>query len=98
MQCLVRSRSCEAALRAASRPGNQTASRLHKLLPPIALRVEQRGEVAEIDSRMSGRGNRRLGVIGDAEAGALDHAEIVGAIADYQRVEIIQIEGFAQFG
>ena len=35
-------------------------------------------------------------MVGDAEAGGLDHAEIVGAVADHQRVEIVEIERLAQ--
>ena len=31
-----------------------------------------------------GGGDHRLGVVGDAEAGARDHVEIVGAVADRQ--------------
>ena len=41
----------------------------HKLVAPIALRIQQRGEIAVVDPR-GGRGrDRGLGVIGDAEAG-----------------------------
>ena len=50
-----------------------------------------------VDPRGGGGGDRGLGVVGDAEAGRLDHAEVVGAVADHQRVEIVEIEGFAQF-
>jgi hypothetical protein len=32
-------------------------------------------------------------VVGDAEAGASDHAEIVGAVAGHQRVDVVEIEG-----
>ena len=55
---------------------------LHKLIPPIALRIQQRGEVAVVDPRRGRGGDRRLGVVGDAEPGGFDHAEIVGAVAD----------------
>src|ERR1700733_7624723 len=71
---------------------------LDKLLAPIALCVEQGGEVAVVDPR-PGRGrDGGFGVVGDAETGAFDHAEIVGAVADHQRVDIVEIEGFAQLG
>src|SRR5712691_4165495 len=68
----------------------------HKLIPPIPLRVEQCGEIAVIDPRCRHCCNRGFGAVGDAEAGVLDHAEIVGAVADHQRIEIVEIEGFAQ--
>ena len=68
----------------------------HKLVPPVALRIQQRGEIAVVDPRGGRGGDRGLGVIGDAEAGCLDHAEIVGAVADHQRVDVVEIEGFAQ--
>ena len=35
---------------------------------------------------MRGGRDRGLGVIGDAKSGALDHREIVGAVADRQRL------------
>ena len=40
--------------------------------------------------------DRRLGVVGNAEAGRLDHAEIVGAIADHQRVDVVEVKGFGE--
>ena len=70
-------------------------SRLRKLIPSIPLRIEQRREVAVVDPRGGGGRYRGLGVIGDAEARLLDHAEIVGAVADHQRVDLVEIEGFA---
>ena len=69
---------------------------LHKLIPPIPLRVQQRREVAVVDPRGGRRRNRRLGVVGDAEPCRLDHAEIVGAVAGHQRVDGVEIEGFAE--
>src|SRR3979411_802899 len=68
----------------------------HKLIPPIPLRIEQCGEVAVIDPRRRCGGAPRFGGAGDAEAGGLDHVEIVGAVADRQRVDVVEIEGFAQ--
>ena len=35
-------------------------------------------------------------MIGDAEPRRLDHAEIVGAVAGHQRVDLVEVEGFAQ--
>ena len=67
-----------------------------KLLPPVPLRIQQRGEVAVIDPHRCRGGDRGLGVVGDAEAGVLDHAEIVGAVADHEGVEVVEIEGLAQ--
>ena len=67
-----------------------------ELLAPIALRIEQRGEVAVVDPRGGGGRDGGLGVVGDAEPGVLDHAEIVGAVADGQRVDVVEVESFAQ--
>ena len=49
-----------------------------------------------VDAGPRDGGDGRLGVVGDAEAGLLDHAEIVGAVADHQGVEIVEVEGLAQ--
>ena len=38
------------------------------------------------DAGAGRRGDNGLRVIGDAETGALDHVEIVGAVADRQRI------------
>ncbi len=46
---------------------------LHKLLAPIALCIEQRGEIAVIDARGRGLRHQRLGSEGDAQAGIADH-------------------------
>src|ERR1700733_9072446 len=70
----------------------------HKIPAPIALRVEQCGEVAVVDPYGRGGGDGGFGVEGHAEAGALDHADIVGAVADHPRVDIVEIEGFTQLG
>src|SRR6201986_2716136 len=70
----------------------------HNLVPPITLRIEQRGEVAVVDPHGGRVGDGGFGVVGDAETGAFDHPKIVGAVADHQRVDIVEIEGFAQFG
>ena len=69
----------------------------HKLVPPVPLRIQERGEVAVVDPGRCGCRDRRLGVVGDAEAGGLDHAEIVGAVAGHQRVDLVEIGGLAQF-
>jgi hypothetical protein len=50
-----------------------------------------------VDPRRGGGGDRGLGVVGDAEAGGLDHAEVVRAVADHQRVDLVEVERFAQF-
>src|ERR1700686_4712072 len=84
-----------------SSPGMTTEcaerSRLRKLVPSIPLRIEQRGEVAVVDPccRRSGYGG--LGVIGDPQARLLDHAEVVGAVADNKRIDLVEIEGFGEF-
>src|SRR6202043_479016 len=69
----------------------------HELLTPIPLRVEQCGEVAVVDPRGGRGGDGGLGVVGDAEAGTFDHAEIVGTVADHQRVDVVEIERLPQF-
>ena len=50
-----------------------------------------------IDARMRGFGDLRLGVIGDAEAGRLDHREIVRAVAGRERFVRREAEAVAQF-
>ena len=50
-----------------------------------------------IDPRGRGGCDRGLGMVGDAETGCLDHAEVVGAVANHQRIEIVEIECLAQF-
>jgi hypothetical protein len=67
-----------------------------KIFPPVSLRVEQRGEIAVIDPRCGGGGDRRLGVVGHAQSGMFDHVEVVGAIADRKRVDVVEVEGFEQ--
>ena len=53
----------------------------HKLLPPVPLRIKQCREIAVIDPRGGGCGDRGLGMVDDAEGGILDHIEIVGVPA-----------------
>src|ERR1700753_340578 len=71
--------------------------RVGKLLAPVSLRVQQRRKVAVIDAYMGGRRDGGLGVVGDAEARGLDHTEIIGAVADHQGIEVVEIESLAQF-
>src|SRR5579872_1154053 len=68
----------------------------HKLLAPKTLRVKQRGEVAMIDSRLRGSRDCGLGVIGDAKPRLRNHAEIIGAVADDERVDIVEIGSLAK--
>jgi len=49
-----------------------------------------------VDPRRSRGGDRRLGVVGDAETGVPDHVEVVGAVADRERVDVVEIEGFGE--
>jgi tRNA dimethylallyltransferase len=49
-----------------------------------------------IDPRRGGGGNGGLGVVGDAETCVLDHIEIVGAVADRQRVDVVEVESFGE--
>src|SRR6202000_1476532 len=67
-----------------------------ELFPPVALHIEQGGEIAVVDPDVSGSGDRGLGVIGNAKAGGFDHAEIVGAVNDHERVEIFEVERFTE--
>src|SRR2546422_202732 len=62
----------------------------------MALAVEQRGEIAVIDARVCGRGNRGLGMIGDAEACGLQHRDVVRAIAGRERFLGRKAEALAQ--
>ena len=55
---------------------------LHKLLAPIPLRIEQRGEIAVINPRSSRSSHSRLGVIRHAQPRRLYHRQIIGAVAD----------------
>src|SRR5579872_1594565 len=52
----------------------------------VALEVEERGEVGVIDAGVGPGRHDRLGAVGDAEAGGLEHGEVVGAVADGERV------------
>src|SRR3954454_18210745 len=54
-------------------PGGRSVR--HELIAPVALCIQQGGEIAMVDPGRRSRSHRRLGVIGDAEAGGLDHAE-----------------------
>jgi hypothetical protein len=56
------------------------------------LRIEKRVEIAMIYARMRSGGDGGFGVVGDAEAGLLQHGEIVGAVADRQRLGVLEAE------
>ena len=45
-----------------------------------------------MDAGVSRGCDRRLGMIGDTETGVLNHREIVGAVADGQCVDLVEIE------
>ncbi len=49
---------------------------------PVARHKEPRGEIAVIDPEARRAPQHRLAPVGDAQAGALHHGEIVGAVAD----------------
>ena len=49
---------------------------------PVALEIEQRGQVAVVDAGARLGGDDRLGVEGDAQPGRLDHGQVIGAVAD----------------
>src|SRR5579862_8389718 len=62
----------------------------NKLCTRKSLGAEQCREIAMVDARGGGSGDRGLGVEGDAQSGRLDHAEIVGAVAGNQRVDVVE--------
>src|SRR5215469_15076450 len=66
-----------------------------ELASPIPLEVKQRGQVAMSDPGASRRSDNRLRVKGDAEAGALDHSEIIGAVPD-RKAEFRRKPAFAK--
>src|SRR4051794_33066933 len=70
--------------------GFTSRSILLPLPPGIALGVEQSREVVVLDPRIRGGGGGGLGVVGDAEAGRLEHRNVVGAVADRERVPDLQ--------
>jgi len=78
-------------------PAARAALPRHELAALVALRIEKRGEIAVVDPGAGGGGHHGLGAVGDAEAGGLDHAEVVGAVADHQGVDGVDIERLAQF-
>jgi tRNA dimethylallyltransferase len=59
---------------------------LDEILARDPLRVEERGEVGVVDARVRAGCDLRLGAVGDAKAGGLQHREVVGAVADGQRI------------
>src|SRR4051794_13333994 len=67
-----------------------------EFVAPVSLRVERRGKIAVVDAGGGGGRDRGLGVVGDTEACRLDHAEIVGAVADRERIDLVEIKGLAQ--
>ena len=69
------------------------AWRFRKFVAPVALRIQKRGQIAMIDTRMRRCCDRGLCVIGDAEPCLLQHGEIVGAVADGECVGAIEAEG-----
>ena len=79
-----RCRSSRTPARAERRPDPRPVA--DELRRRIALAVQQRRQVGVVDPGMGGRRHGGLGVEGDAEAGAFEHREIVGAVADRQRV------------
>ena len=50
-----------------------------------------------VDARMRGRGDLRLGMIGDTEACRLDHREVIRAVAGRERFVRREAEAVAQF-
>lgn len=49
-----------------------------------------------LDPRGGGGRDGGLGVVGDAQTRMPNHAEVVGAIADDKRVDVVKVEGFKQ--
>src|SRR4029450_12005564 len=61
----------------------------------IALRVEQRREVAMVDPHAGGGGDGGLCMVGDAEARLREHGQGVRAIAPGERLRSVETEGLA---
>ena len=53
---------------------------------PIALGVEEAGQIGMVETPARGGGDRGFGAKGDAEAGGGQHRQIVGAVADRDRL------------
>src|SRR5690349_9698587 len=73
-----------------------SARRLDEVIAPIALRIEERGQIAMIDARAGHFAQRRLGVEGDAESSRLDHRHIIGAVADRKRTLALQLQALPE--
>src|SRR5215217_3807177 len=71
---------------------------IHEFRARISLAVEQGGEIAVIDARVCGSSDLRLGVIGNAEAGGLQHRKIVRAVARGECVLYGEAVAIAQLG
>ena len=50
-----------------------------------------------VDARADVRRDHRLGTEGDAEARRLQHRQVVGAVADSYRIDVVELELLAQF-
>src|SRR3984957_15496343 len=68
----------------------------HKLLALKTLRVKQRGEGPVVDPHGGSCRDRRLGVEGDAQSRLANHAEIIGAVAHDQRIDVVEVGGLAK--
>src|SRR5947199_5069541 len=83
---------------AVRRPGTTRETLLfHELLAAIALDIKQRGEIAVIDAGVRARRDLRLGPIGDAEPGGVQHRKIIRAVTDRERVLAREPELFGEF-
>ena len=58
----------------------------HEIALRDALQEQQRAQVAMLDRHRRLARDRRVGVVGDAEAGGEQHRQIIGAVADRQRL------------
>src|SRR5579871_406671 len=70
---------------------------LGKLVAAIALRVQERGEIAIVDARGGSLCDQRFGPECDAEAGLTDHFQVISAVACDQGLVAGKAELAAQF-
>src|SRR5262245_57211463 len=58
----------------------------------IALQIEERSEIAVLDPGRRGGGDDRLGAKGNAKPSGSEHGQIVGTVAEGQRVAAIELQ------
>lgn len=71
-------------------------SRPDEIAVPIALGIEQSGQIGMVEAGMGGVRHRRLGAIGDAQSCFAEHCEIIGPVANRKRRFRRQMTGLPQ--